>query len=349
MDPRKILIIRTSALGDVIHVLSSLAALRQRFPQAAISWLVEPAGALLLEGHADLERIFVFNRGLWKTQWRNPAAWPSLLGSFFSLVRQIRRERFDLVVDFQCNLRSALAVLLSGGRRRLGFHRRDASEWGGWLFTGEKAPPAPPGIHKVEKNLHLVSTLGWSGPAPPPRIALDPKDLAWAQEAVASLPGGGPVVLLHPAVSRFGDIKRWSAEGFRDLADRARSELDARILITWGPGERDMAEAVGRPTVAPPVRGPKQLAALAACAHAVVAADTAILHIAAALDVPTVGLFGPKDERIYGPYPSGPTNRVVRSTAACSPCRLRRCDHRICMSLVFPEDVFAALRKALRA
>ena len=108
-----------------------------------------------------------------------------------------------------------------------------------------------------------------------------------------------------------------------------------------------MAEAVGRPTVAPPVESPMQLAALAAASDAVVAADTGALHIAAALGVPVVGVYGPKDERVYGPWPPGPRVRTVRSPAPCSPCRLRRCEHRICMSLIEAEDVFAALKEVL--
>src|SRR5687768_14813813 len=139
--PLKILIVRTSALGDVVHVLPSLAALRQRFPRAWIAWLVEPSGAQLLAGHPSIDRLFVFDRGRFKAEWRRPGSWPGLLGGLVRVVREVRKEKFDLVVDFQCNVRSGLAVLLSGGRRRHGFARRDSPEWGGYLFTNRKAPP----------------------------------------------------------------------------------------------------------------------------------------------------------------------------------------------------------------
>jgi heptosyltransferase-1 len=349
MTVRKILVIRTSALGDIVHVLPALEALAELHPEASISWLVEPTGAGLLAGHPRIRRLHVFDRQRWKREWRRPRSWPSLLGDFLRLVREVRKERFDLVVDFQCNVRSGIAVLLSGGRRSAGFAHPDCPEWGGRIFTGEKAPRCPAGIHKVEKNLHLVRSLGWSGEAPRPRLVVPEVPRDRARDFVAGLPGSGPVIALHPSVSRFGEIKRWPGERFRALADRARAELDARILITWGPGEREIAEAIERPTIAPPVESPMELAALAAAADVLVAADTGILHIAAALGVPVVGLYGPKDETIYGPWPPGPRVRVVRSPAPCSPCRLRRCEHRICMSLIEPEDVLAALREVLAA
>ncbi len=347
MDVEKILIVRTSALGDVVHTLPALAALREIFPRARIAWLVEPAGALLLRGHPQIDELYVFDRPRWKREWRRPVSWPGLLKEFFRLVRKVRRERFDLVIDFQCNIRSGFAVFLSGGKRRLGFSRADSSEWGGYLFTNEKAPRCPTGIHKVQKNFFLLKKLGWNGDSAHPILAVPEEERNWSRDVVAGLPGQGPVIVLHPAVSRFGEFKRWPAENFRRLADLARAELDARILITWGPGERDRAEAIDRPTVAPAIQSPLQMAALLSQANALVAADTAALHIAAILGIPVIGLFGPKDHRLYGPYPPGPHTRSIQSTAACSPCLLRRCEHKICMSLIFPEDVFKALREVL--
>jgi len=337
--------VRTSALGDVVHVLPSLAALRELFPAARIAWLVEPLGGQLLAGHPWIDRLFVFDRPRWKRAWRQPADWPRLLGDFCRLVQAIRAERFDLVVDFQCNVRSGLTVLLSGGRRRLGFSRGDSPEWGGWLFTNQKAPRSLPGLHKAEKNLGLVRALGWRGSSARTFLPIPAGDDAWAREVVAGLPGTGPVVAFHPAVSRFGEIKRWPIDRFRSLIDLARAEWDARTVITWGPGEREMAEAIGRPQVSPPIESPLRLGALLARSDALVAADTGALHIAAALGTPTVGIYGPKDERVYGPYSRAV--RIVKSGVPCSPCRLRRCEHRICMSLVFPEDVLAALREVL--
>ena len=153
---RNVLIVRTSALGDVVHVLPSLAALREILPHARVSWLVEPAGAGLIEGHPLLHRVFVIPRQEWKRRARDPRLWPGLAREICRFSRQLRDERFDLILDFHGNLRSAAMLLMAGGRWRLGFHRRDVAERGGALFTNWKAPRAAARLNKVEKNLLLL-------------------------------------------------------------------------------------------------------------------------------------------------------------------------------------------------
>jgi ADP-heptose:LPS heptosyltransferase len=148
-------------------------------------------------------------------------------------------------------------------------------------------------------------------------------------------------------VSRFGEIKRWPAERYRALIDILRRRLDARILITWGPGERPIAEAVDRPALLESEVKVLRFAALLEAADLVVAADTSALPIAAMLGTPSVGIFGPKDPAVYAPHPV--RGEIVTSTAPCSPCRLRACEHRICMTLIPAEAVFAAAVRALEA
>jgi lipopolysaccharide heptosyltransferase I len=344
-EARKILIVRTSALGDVVHALPSLSALRRLFPAASISWIVEPAGAGLLAGHPELDRVIELPRSRWKRDLGSPLCWPRVAAEVLSTWRALRRERFDLVLDFHSSLRSAWILLMSGGRHRVGFHRRDAAEAGGTLLATHTAPRAPPRASKVEKNLLLVRELGYRGECPRGTIRVPDEDRAWARALVSTLPGSGPVVAVHPCVSRFGEIKRWPAERYRALIDLLRGRLDARILITWGPGERPAAEAVERPTLVPSDVKVSRFAALLAAADLVVAADTGALPIAAMLGTPSVGIFGPKDPVVYAPHPV--RGEIVASTAPCSPCRLRACEHRICMTLIPPEAVFAAAERAL--
>ena len=338
---KRILIIRSSALGDVVHVLPALAALRRLFPAAEISWVVEPLGAALLTGHPDLHRLFVPPRQAWKRDLRR-LRWFKVLREITSLTFAMRREKFDVVLDFQGNLRSAVTVLLAGSRRRVGFARQDVTESGAALVTNLKAAPAAPWTNKVEKNLALVRALGFDGACPRGQVPLEPGDSDWAKHFLANLEGEGPAIVLHPAVSRFGDFKRWPVRHYRALIDLSRDRLDARIAITWGPGEEELAREIDRPNVLSEVIPLKRLAALLAAADLFVAADTGALPLAATLGTPTVGLFGPKDATIYRPYPFD--GDVATSPAPCSPCRLRQCEHRICMSSIPPELVF---RKAL--
>jgi ADP-heptose:LPS heptosyltransferase len=346
-EVRKILIVRTSALGDVVHTLPSLSALRRTFPAASITWVVEPAGASLLAGHPELDRVIELPRPRWKREIRNPLRWPRLALEVISLSRALRRERFDLVLDFHSGLRSAGILLMSGGRRRVGFDRSDAAEAGGTLLTTHRAPPAPPRLNKVEKNLLLVRELGYRGDCPRGTLRVPEEDRAWARRLLDGLPGSGPIIVLHPAVSRFGDIKRWPVERHRALVDLLRDRLDARVLITWGPGERPIAEAVGRPTLLESEVGVLRFAAILEAADLVIAADTGALPIAAILGTPFVGIFGPKDSVVYAPYPV--RGEIVTSAAPCSPCRLRACEHRICMTVIPAEAVLEAAGRALAA
>jgi len=342
---RKILIVRTSALGDIIHVLPSLEALRRLFPAAEIHWVTEPAAAGLLEVHPDIARVTVIPRQRWKKSLGKPSKWPSILAEALSLSRALRRERFDIVIDFHCGLRSSAILFMAGGRVRVGFHPRDAAETGGTVFTRIHPPPLPGRLSKVEKNLALVRALGFRGPCPRGRLALPEEDRAWAREMMESLPGAGPSIAIHPAVSRFGEIKRWPAEKFRRLVDLLREKHDARVLITWGPGERPVAESIGRPTLLPAEVPIRRFAAILEAADLVIAADTGALPMATILGTPAVGIFGPKDPVVYGPYPS--RAEIVTSPAPCSPCKLRVCEHAICMELVQPADVLLAAERAL--
>jgi|SRR5688572_8182597 len=348
MEPepvRKILIVKTSALGDIIHVLPSLEALRRLFPSAEIHWITERAAAGLLEAHPDVARVTVIPRQQWKKDLRKPSRWTSILSEALSLSRALRRERFDLVIDFHCGLRSSAIVFMAGGRVRVGFHPRDAAEAGGTVFTRIHPPPLPHRLSKVEKNLALVRALGFRGPCPPGRLVLPGEDRAWARELMESLPGAGPSIAIHPAVSRFGEIKRWPTEKYRSLVDLLREKHDARVLITWGPGERPIAESIARPTLLPAEVSIRRFAAILEAADLVIAADTGALPLATILGTPAVGIFGPKDPIVYGPYPA--RAEIVRSPAPCSPCRLRVCEHAICMELVQPAEVLLAAERAL--
>lgn len=341
----KILIVRTSALGDVAHALPSLEALRHLWPLAKIHWIVEPLGAKLLEGHPQIDQLIVLERQKWKRESRNPALWPGIAADLWRLSRRLRGENYDVVIDFHCNLRTAAILLLAGGRHRVGFHPRDIAEAGGALFTTIRAQRAPPRLNKVEKNLLLIRALGFTGDCPRGSLHLQDRDRDWARALLRSLPGTGPAIAIHPAVSQFGDIKRWPAESYRELIDLLRSRFDAKILLTWGPGERDIAQAVERPTLLPEALPLLRFAAVLAQADLVIAADTGALPVAALLGTPTVGIYGPKDAMVYSPYPL--RGETVTSPAPCSPCQLRRCEHRICMPLIAPQRVLAAAARAL--
>jgi heptosyltransferase-1 len=345
--PRRILIVRLSALGDVLHCLPALSALRSLYPGARIDWACESLGASLLEGHPDLDRVLRFprkeiSRDFLRGDGRDERARAALERFLTSL----REESFDLVIDLQGNLRSALVARLARGRNRVGHHREETKEHP-WLLAGVR-PTRPAGaVHRVEKNLHLVRALGFDGPAPSGRLIPD----AEAREHYRPLAeaGGALPTILHPFVSAFGRFKEWPPERWAGLA-RALADRGHRIWVTAAPedfGRRDrlLAACGDAACPAPATRSARELAALLSLARIVVAADTGPAHLAAFTGVPVVGLYGPKDPATYGPW--SPRAAVRRGAVPCAPCRLRRCDHAICMQEITVAAVLEGVEESL--
>jgi ADP-heptose:LPS heptosyltransferase len=264
---------------------------------------------------------------------------------------EVRRERYEVAIDFHGNLRSGLATYLSGARARVGFARGACKE-ANHIFTNVHVRPPPRrALHKVEKDLLLVRALGIEPDGVRPVVPIPTASRARAGAYVEGLgPGGPPLVALHPGVSRFGAFKQWAPERFAAVADRLAG-AGVRAILTWGPGERDLAAAVAdlaasRPPVAFETRSIQDLAALFERCAAVVGCDTGPLHLAAALGVPTVGLYGMKDPAVYGLKGPGRVE-IVYKGVPCSPCSRRSCPDVICMHAIGAGDVAAALARIL--
>jgi lipopolysaccharide heptosyltransferase I len=348
---RRILIVRLSALGDVVHVLPLLDALRCARPDAHIGWLVEESAASLLEGHPQIDRLWVARRREAEALLRRGRL-AAASGHLATLVRDLRRARYDLTIDAQCNLRSALLARASGAPARIGFAPPYAKEKAHWLATDLVDAPADKQL-KVARNLELLRPMGVEVRGARAVLPIPAPARAAAAALFAGL-GPRPVVALHPGVSGFGAFKGWAPECYAALASRLQAEHGAHCLVTWGPGERPLAEQVVRDakeaaSLAPATPSLLELAALYARCAAVVGGDTGPVHMAAALGVPVVGLYGPKDPAIYAPWDArtGAAARTVWKNVHCSPCGLRRCDDVICMPAIAVEDVTAAVRATL--
>lgn len=348
---RRILIVRLGALGDVVHALPLLDALRRAHPQAQLGWLVEERNASVLTGHPQLDRLFVFpRRELAQLVRRGRVV--AAARQALRFLRELRAARFEVSLDAQCNLRSSLLAWLSGTPRRIGFAPPYTKERAHWLSTERVAVPRG-GQLKLERNLALLGPLGVDGRGARPRLAV-PEPARAAARAFRAAQRAGELVALHPGVSGFGAIKQWAPERFAGVARRLAASRGARCVVTWGPGERTLAEQIaaasqGAACVAPETGSLLELAALYEVCDAVVGGDTGPIHLAAALGVPVVGLYGPKDPAIYAPWDGlrGRAATTVWKHVHCSPCRLRRCGNVICMPAIGVEDVCAALARAL--
>lgn len=301
MPPRwsRVLILRLSAMGDVINTLPALSAIRAGFPRAFLGWMVEDRFAELLRGHPWIDRVHVVPRKKWRREW-----WGALSG-IGAFVREVRRERYDLVLDFQSNLKSSAYGLLSGVRRRIGFARGHCREQSYLLRNIHIVPPAAR-IHRVLKNLSVAAYLGAPTDAAGYRLPDSPESEGRVRAFLVSR-GLTKYAVIHPGVSEYGKIKRWSPERYSALADR----IGLPVVVTWGPGERELAERVasGHGILAMETRSLLDLAELIRRASLFVGCDSGPLHLASAVGTPCVGLYGPKDPVLYRPY--NPRHRIV--------------------------------------
>jgi lipopolysaccharide heptosyltransferase I len=282
--PPRLLVIRLSAFGDVIHTIPAVVALREALPQTEIAWAVEPAYAELVEIVARVKAIRV-----------------SLKRWSFARIAAARRDvrGFSTAIDFQGLIKSALIARVSGAGERYGFARDVIREKPAAWFVNR------PGTidrskHVVEWNVDLARTF-----VPAITRLPDVDFTPFAQDASGQLARFANRVVLLPGAGKPG--KQWPVERLAELATRIGSDT----LVVWGPGEEALARSIGA-EVAPPTNF-RELAFVLRHARLVIGADTGPLHLAAALGTPLVGLYGPTDPARNGPY--GQLDRVVSSYA----------------------------------
>jgi lipopolysaccharide heptosyltransferase I len=307
---RRILAVRLSAVGDVINTLPAVTALRSSFPGAWIAFAVEDKAKDVVIGHPDINEVIVFPRKRWGKGLWNPLKLVRTLGELTRYLREIQEKKFDVVLDFQGNLKGALHSWFSGVPVRIGFAKGHCEELNHW-FSTIRVAPASERINRVEKFLALLHPLGVPPTVGKYRLPPSPESRESVTRFLESI-GGGPYVLIHPGTSLFGKAKRWPLDRFADLANRIVEALRFKVVVAWGPGERPMAEAIvknSKAMMAMETRSLLELAELLRRATLFIGADSGPLHLASAVGVPSVALFGPKDPAVYGPF--NPRHRVV--------------------------------------
>ncbi len=347
----RILFVKLGSIGDVVHTLPALAAVRRAVPGAKISWVVERRAAEILRDNPLIETLIeVDTKGLRR--------WPLSGETLPATRRQLRRLRaspFDLSIDFQGLLKSALVSRLSGARRRVGFAREHLREPASrFLLTETVTIPAR--LNVISKNLALASgALGVELPTAADSLEfpvhVSPVHAFEADSIVRSVvqkieegftilnPGGG------------WPTKLWDAARFGELADTLLVKYGLRSVVTYGPGERELAERVvassrtGAATaVSPSLKG---FYALARRAAVYVGGDTGPTHLAVAAGAPVVGLFGPTEWWRNG-SPREDDICVERTDIGCrTDCHRRACSQWVCMEIGV-ERVAAAVGERLR-
>ena len=343
----KILIVKTSAIGDVTHTLPALHCLRQNFPAAKIDWLVEEAASDLIKAHPDLDRVLVSRRKSW---WRRLKMGPyrfRVIKEIWQFVQKLRACKYDLLVDFQGLLKSSIFIVLARSHRKIGFGRGMAHAEFSYLFLTERVPAVSMDLHAVDREFGLLRDAGISCAGVTFQYPCSDLDPDWwlAQGLDLSI----PFVAINPITT--WPTKAWGGDKFADLADWllgqglvvvfTGSAEDVPLIqqITDQMAEDGAVNLAGKTTL--PV-----LASLYKKAKLVIATDTGPMHIASMVACPVVALFGPT-----APWRTGPYNYldlVVRLDLPCSPCFQRQCDAPKCLTALPVALVTQRIAKVLR-
>jgi len=300
MAAKRILIIRLSAMGDVIHGLPVLNALRAALPDAFIGWVAEGRNGDLLQGHLALDRLI-----------RVPRRWLKSPRAVSSLRRELRALRFDTAVDLQCLSKSAIAAWLSGAPRRIGYAGSLGRECSRWLHNELTSVTAE---HVIDRYLGILRPLGIVDPAVRFDLPERQQDARFAQQALNRL---GLAVAGYTIVNPGAGwaSKRWPPERYGALARRLKQQHGLESLAVWGGAdelplaERIVAVSGGAAQLAP-ATSMTQLASLARRARLFVGSDTGPLHLAVAVGTPSVSLHGASLASQTGAY--GPQNRHLQ-------------------------------------
>jgi heptosyltransferase-1 len=341
-----ILIIKLSAIGDVVHSLPLLEVLRERFPHAIIDWLVEEDASGIVEGHALIDGLLIFPRKSWLRRFAGKGGGISVGRETARFIRELRSRRYDIVIDLQGLLKSGILTFLARGKRKIALNN---GREGSGLFVHERVVVPDPEMHALERYLCIGRYLGVENPSWDGSIPVYENDKAYVDSLLGRLGTDRTLVAVNPMAK--WETKLWDSSRFALLADLINEQLAATVIFTGSASDRlpigaiqsemktEALNLAGRTTL-------KQLAYLYQRCTVVISTDTGPMHIAAAMRSPiVVGLFGPTSPLRTGPYGEG--QRVVRAGVACSPCFKKRCDDRQCMRQITVDMVYEAVKETL--
>jgi len=355
-DFKRILLIKLSAVGDVVHTIPVLNKLRRRYPGAQLDWLVTPAIAELLLHNPAINNVIEFEREAWSTPWRIAP-----FASYARLAAKLRRAAYDLVIDMHGQFRTAVLTRATGAPARIGFDRPRAEVWnasprkfphearrhawqgareGSWLAYTHHIPVPTLDLHAVDRYLNLGPILGLDkGPAdfsfPIPQSAVSRVDSLLRQQGLDR----ADLVIMAPGT--VWETKQWGTEKFAKVAQHFLSQGFA-VVVIGSQRERGVCKKVA--DLAPGVidlagmTTLSELAALLRRSALSITNDSGPMHMAVALNRPLISIFGPTDPVWIGPY--GRPHAALHADLPCSPCYLRQladCRHdHACMKNVSP-------------
>ena len=340
-----ILIVKMSAIGDVIHTLPALNALRAHFTDAYITWLVEEAASSIIESHEAVDRVIISKRERWLKELVGVSCLKNMR-DIFRFIEELRDTRYDLVIDFQGLLKSAVMVQLCRGKRKIGY---DKTREFSYLVLNERLSPYDRDKHAILRYLDLIRNLGVNTGNIEFNVPSG-KNLRAQARSLLSQKGWNrqPVVAINPMAK--WDTKLWDAGNFSRLADMLVQNLGCFVVFTGSKTDEEEIIKIfsGMNNSCANLAGLTDLRVLAALYEictCLISTDTGPMHLAAAVGSPVVALFGPTAPWRTGPFGEG--HQVLRADLSCSPCFKKECDNVACMRHISVEQVFDSVSRIL--
>jgi heptosyltransferase-1 len=345
----KILIVKLSAIGDVIHTLPSLNAIRAHYPDAHITWLVEEAASSLVVGHEALNRVIISKR----KQWIKKILGPSCLNNIkeaYQFIKELRDTEYDLIIDFHGLLKSGVLIALARGKRKIGFDKGMEHMEHSYIFLNERIPPVNMDNHALLRSQMLINAIGIKSKKIEYKIPVSDHTHILTDELLErhGIKDTGILFAMNPVAK--WETKLWDNLKFALLADRLIEKYNASVIFTGSQSDKSTIDNImscmsqsavnlaGETTL-------KTLAALYEKTKFLISTDTGPMHMAAAVGTPVIALFGPTAPWRTGPF--GSEHKILRSGLNCSPCFKRQCNTIDCMKQISVEQVMDAVNSIL--
>ena len=337
ISPQRILIIKLSSLGDIVHTLPAVAALRQRFPSAHLCWLVKTQWTSILEENPDIDELLSV-----EVSWKN----------WLTIIKDIRQKQFDLVIDFQGLFRTGFLGIVSGANVRIGFAQ--AREGAPWMYTHRVSLPRDQecswrllGIHAVDRNLAIARYLGAKVSDPVFHLPGSAEDHIFIQDLLHGFEVDNHESLIALAPWSRSALKSWPLNHFVQLAEELMRGRSWRVVLLGGPADiqtatefrylesQGLINLVGKLSL-------RQLPELLRKMKLLIGNDSSLIHLAAGVGTRVLGIFGPTEPKATGPYPIS-RHVVQRTELFCSPCGQRTCSNinkMECLNTISVSSVF---------
>lgn len=346
-DIKSILLIRLDHLGDVLLTTPAIRCLKKRFPQVRITMVIKEWSLEAIKNNPHIDNIIIFNP-FWTIASKEGKK-PEGICGIYHLARLLRKECFDLAIDFKGDFRNILIAYLSGAKWRISY----AIRGGGFLLTN--IVPYEPAIHEIDKNMKLLAPLGINSEDSRMELHYTNKDMARV-EHIFNTKGidlsRRTIAVHYGGASQF---KRWDMEKFTSLIKRVTENNSTNVLIFGGPYEREAFQLWDNPEkgifLMPDLTVCQMAAAFKNCSL-LVCNDSGPMHLGIAVGTPTVAIFGPTFPNRFGPKDLR-KNKVVRLQLPCSPCwhpdKTLGCRERNCLKGIEIDEVLTAINQLVRA